>query len=50
MQLFSHVDENVVSVFGSHEPIASCCAPFFQLGDHGGTTTTLGRDVGFSVK
>ena len=35
-----------LSVFGSHEPVAWCCAHFFQSGNHGGTSATLGRDVG----
>ena len=28
---FHPCDENVVFVFGSYEPFALCCAPFFQL-------------------
>ena len=32
----------VSSVFGSHEPVAWCCAPFFQSGNHGDTDVTLG--------
>ena len=46
IQLPSPVDEKVVSVFGSHEPVALCCAPFFESGNHDGTNATLGRDVG----
>ena len=41
--------EKVVAVFGFHEPFAYCCASFFQLCDHGGINTTLGRDVGQTV-
>ena len=47
---FLHLlNENVVSVFGSHEPFAQCCAPFFQRGDHGGINASLDREVGRSV-
>ena len=42
MQLLSLADENVVSVSGSYELFAY----FFHSGYHGGTDTTLGRDVG----
>ena len=50
IQLLSLADENVVSVFGSYEPFAQCCASFLQSGNHGGANTSLGRDVGLSVK
>ena len=33
-------------MFGSYEPFALCCAPFFELCDHDGINTTLGREVG----
>ena len=35
VQFLSPSDENVVSVFGSCEPFALCCTPFFELCDHG---------------
>ena len=34
-QFLSPTDENAVSVFGSYETFASCCAPFSQPGDDG---------------
>ena len=39
-------DKNVVSLFGSHELFAWCCAPFFYFCDHGAINTTLCREVG----
>ena len=32
----------VSSVFGSHEPVAWCFAPFFQSGNNGDTNVTFG--------
>ena len=29
-------------MFGSHEPVAWCCAPFFQASNHGVTNATVG--------
>ena len=46
VQFLTRADENVVSVFGSCEPFAQCCATFFELGDLRGINTTLGREVG----
>ena len=32
----------VSSVFSSHEPVASCCGPFFLSGNLGDTNVTMG--------
>ena len=44
MRFLSLADEN--DVLSSYEPCAECCAPFFELCDHGGINTTFGREVG----
>ena len=46
IQLLLSVNEKVLCLLGSHESVASCCAPFFQSGKTCGTNVTLGRDVG----
>ena len=37
-----------MSMFGSYELFAQCCATFFQPGDHGGVNTTLGLEARLS--
>ena len=38
------LDENIVSVSGSHEPFVQYCASLFQLCDHGSIETASRRD------
>ena len=34
-------------MFASFEPVASCCAPFLQSGNHGSINATCSHEVGF---